>query len=104
MGARLNRRGRNASPCSATRIGQVMSLTRRAFGRLATASLSVTQVPAAPGIPADSFHLNIGVGTFSYHLLSLDDMIVELKANKIREIEMSRGEFILMKPTTREMV
>jgi len=82
----------------------VRSLTRRAFGRLATASLSVARVPAAPGIPAESFHLNIGVGTFSYHLLSLDDMIVELSANKVREIEMSRGEFMLMKPPTQEMV
>jgi len=82
----------------------VKSLTRRAFGRLATACLSVAQVPAAPGVSADSFHLNIGVGTFSYHLLSLDDMIVELKANRVREIEMSRGEFMLMKPPAQEMV
>jgi inosose dehydratase len=82
----------------------VRSLTRRALGRLAAASLSAAQVPAALGAPADSFHLNIGVGTFSYHLLSLDAMIVELTANKIREIEMSRGEFMLMKPPTQEMV
>jgi hypothetical protein len=76
----------------------VRSLTRRALGRLATASLTVAHLPAAP------FHLEIGVGTFSYHLLSLDDMIVQLKVNKIREIEMSRGEFMLMKPPTQEMV
>lgn len=74
------------------------SLTRRALGRLATASLAASRVSAAP------FHLNIGVGTFSYHLLSLDDMIVQLKANHIGEIEMSRGEFMLMKPPTPEMV
>ena len=49
-------------------------------------------------LPAAPFHLNIGVGTFSYHLLSLDDMIVQLQANRIREIEMSRGEFMLMNP------
>lgn len=53
---------------------------------------------------AAPFHLNIGVGTFSYHLLSLDDMIVQLKANQIREIEMSRGEFMLMQPPTQQMV
>lgn len=75
-----------------------MSLTRRAFGRLATASLAAAQLPARP------FHLNIGVGTFSYHLLSFDEMIVELKANNIREIEMSRGEFMLMNPPSQEMV
>ena len=76
----------------------MISFTRRAFGRLATASLTVAGLPAAP------FHLDIGVGTFSYHLLSLDEMIVELNANNIREIEMSRGEFMLMKPPSQEMV
>jgi sugar phosphate isomerase/epimerase len=40
--------------------------------------------------------LNIGVGTFSYHNLSIDDMIVQLSAMRIREIEMSRGEFMLL--------
>lgn len=55
-------------------------------------------------ISAAPFHLNIGVGTFSYHLLSLEDMIVQLEANQIREIEMSRGEFMLMKPPTQQMV
>src|SRR5689334_611481 len=63
-----------------------------------TAMVALDRVCAAP------FHLDIGVGTFSYHLLSLDNMIVQLKANRIREIEMSRGEFMLMKPPTPEMV
>jgi sugar phosphate isomerase/epimerase len=40
--------------------------------------------------------LRIGVGTFSYHGLSVDDMIVQLNALRIREIEMSRGEFMLL--------
>lgn len=48
--------------------------------------------------------LNIGVGTFSYHTLSLDDMIVQLNRNNVREIEMSRGEFMLMNPPSGEMV
>ena len=39
--------------------------------------------------------LNIGVGTFSYHNLSIYDMIVQLTALRIGEIEMSRGEFML---------
>jgi sugar phosphate isomerase/epimerase len=47
--------------------------------------------------------LKIGVGTFSYHNLSVDDMIVQLKALRITEIEMSRGEFMLMNPPTPEM-
>ena len=74
------------------------AVTRRAFGRLTAAAVS----GACFGQPP--FRLNIGVGTFSYHLLSLDEMIVQLKANAIREIEMSRGEFMLMKPPTQAMV
>jgi sugar phosphate isomerase/epimerase len=42
-----------------------------------------------------SSKLNIGVGTYSYHNLSLDDMIVQLNTLRIKEIEMSRGEFML---------
>lgn len=72
-----------------------MLITRRAFGQLAAASLTAS---------ASASRLNIGVGAFSYHLLSLDEMILQLKANRIREIEMSRGEFMLMKPPTQEMV
>lgn len=74
------------------------TLTRRAFGQWAIAMFGGSDTYAAP------FHLNIGVGTFSYHLLSLEDMIVQLKANQIGEIEMSRGEFMLMQPPTQEMV
>ncbi len=47
--------------------------------------------------------LNIGVGTFSYHTLSIDEMVVQLQRLKITDIEMSRGEFMLMKPPTEEM-
>lgn len=47
--------------------------------------------------------LNIGVGTFSYHNLSIDDMIIQLNALRIREIEMSRGEFMLLSHPKAEM-
>jgi sugar phosphate isomerase/epimerase len=40
--------------------------------------------------------LNVGVGTYSYHGLSIDDMIVQLNDLHVREIEMSRGEFMLL--------
>jgi len=40
--------------------------------------------------------LRVGVGTYSYHSLSLEDMMVQLTALGIQEIEMSRGEFMLM--------
>lgn len=47
--------------------------------------------------------LNIGIGTYTYHNYSLDDMVSRLTALGIPEIEMSRGEFMLMKPPTDEM-
>ncbi len=75
------------------------SRSRRQFIRLTSA------VCASAFAAADTPHrLSIGVGTFSYHTLTLDDMIVQLTQNKVREIEMSRGEFMLMKPPSAEMV
>ncbi len=62
--------------------------------------LAMGTAVAAPGF---SPRLNIGVGTFSYHSLSLDEMVVRLRRQRIREIEMSRGEFMLMKPPTAQM-
>jgi sugar phosphate isomerase/epimerase len=66
--------------------------TRRHFAKLAAATGLIT---AASPLRALN-RLNIGVGTFSYHNLSIDDMIVQLNALRIREIEMSRGEFMLL--------
>ena len=37
----------------------------------------------------------LGIGTYTYHSLSIDDMIVQLQRLQIRDIEMSRGEFML---------
>jgi sugar phosphate isomerase/epimerase len=72
-----------------------MNRSRRAFcGTLGTA-FAMFGKAIAP--------LHIGVGTFSYHTLSMDDMIIQLTRLKIEEIEMSRGEFMLMKPPTPEM-
>jgi sugar phosphate isomerase/epimerase len=68
-------------------------MTRRAF----TLGLA-----GAAGLGAAG-RLNIGVGTFSYHSLAIDEMIERLRALRINEIEMSRGEFMLMHPPTREM-
>jgi sugar phosphate isomerase/epimerase len=58
---------------------------------------------AIPSAWASNGHLTIGVGTFSYHTLSIDDMIAQLQKERITEIEMSRGEFMLMKPPSVEM-
>jgi len=66
--------------------------TRRTFTKLAAGC-----VLASAANPLRAFHsLNIGVGTYSYHSLSVDDMIVQLNALQIREIEMSRLECMLL--------
>jgi sugar phosphate isomerase/epimerase len=61
-------------------------MTRRAFAGMVAAGL---QLRAAG-------KLNIGIGTYSYHGLSMEAMIVQLQALRIQEIEMSRGEFMLL--------
>jgi sugar phosphate isomerase/epimerase len=45
---------------------------------------------------ASTVKLNIGIGAYSYHNLSMEEMIVQLNALGIRDIEMSRGELMLM--------
>jgi sugar phosphate isomerase/epimerase len=77
-----------------TQMNRALTSRRSFNGLLASAML-------APAKAAGT--LNIGVGTFSYHLLSIDDMIVQLTKLGIQEIEMSRGEFMLMKPPTTAM-
>lgn len=66
-------------------------MTRRHFARVATAAGAML----GPGLHAAG-RLRIGIGTYSYHSLSLEAMILQLTALHIREIEMSRGEFMLL--------
>lgn len=62
-------------------------MTRRAFAGVA----------AAAGLPLlAGRRLRIGIGTYSYHNLTMDAMVAQLQALRIREIEMSRGEFMLL--------
>lgn len=73
-------------------------ITRRAF------QLGIACAAAGLGARLRAVNrLNIGVGAFSYHSLSMDDMIAQLKKLRIVEIEMSRGEFMLMNPPGIEM-
>ena len=74
------------------------SMTRREFGKTALGGLAAAVLP----LPSAT-KLNIGIGTYSYHNLSLDDMIVQLNALRITEIEMSRGEFMLMNHPTEDL-
>jgi inosose dehydratase len=74
------------------------SITRRAFVKALTASLAARALPLQA-----STKLNVGIGTYSYHNLSFGEMIVQLKALKVKEIEMSRGEFMLMNHPTEDL-
>jgi len=65
-------------------------INRRTFFKSLAGAMSLAAAPLRA-----SGRLNIGVGTFSYHNLSIDEMIVQLSALRIKEIEMSRGEFML---------
>ena len=65
-------------------------ITGRMFAKTIAAGMAMAALPLRA-----SSRLNIGVGTYSYHNLSIDDMIVQLNALRIKEIEMSRGEFML---------
>ena len=56
-----------------------MRITRRAFTQAAGAGMLSAALPAIA-----ETRLRIGVGTFSYHNLSIDDMIVQLKATPDR--------------------
>jgi sugar phosphate isomerase/epimerase len=47
--------------------------------------------------------LRVGVGTYSYHNLSLNDMLVQLRALRVEEVEMSRGEFMLLSHPTGDL-
>ncbi len=64
---------------------QARAMTRRIFAGALASVLA----------PAAARKLNLGIGAYTYHSLSIDDMIVQLNRLQIREIEMSRGEFML---------
>jgi sugar phosphate isomerase/epimerase len=75
-----------------------MRITRRTFAKTLAAGLAATALPLRA-----STKLNVGIGTYSYHNLSLDQMIAQLNALKVPEIEMSRGEFMLMNHPTEDL-
>ena len=51
------------------------AITRRTLARIAAGGLLAAVLPVHA-----SGKLNIGIGTYSYHNLSMDDMIVQLNA------------------------
>jgi inosose dehydratase len=66
-------------------------ISRRSFGKLAASGFLAAAIP----LPSSS-KLDIGIGAYSYHNLTLEAMIAQLNSLQISEIEMSRGEFMLM--------
>jgi len=70
-------------------------MTRRTFARTAAGAVAGMRLGAAET-------LNIGIGTYSYHGLSMEAMIVQLQRLRIKEIEMSRGEFMLLSHPAKE--
>lgn len=67
-----------------------MKLGRRQFAQMLGVGLATAR--GAAGAKG----LNIGIGTYSYHSLSMQAMIAQITQLKIKEIEMSRGEFMLL--------
>ena len=74
------------------------AITRRSFVKTVAGGLAATALPLRAAAK-----LNVGIGTYSYHHLSMDEMIVQLNALRVGEIEMSRGEFMLMNHPTEEL-
>jgi sugar phosphate isomerase/epimerase len=74
------------------------AITRRSFVKTVAGGLAASALPLRAAAK-----LNVGIGTFSYHNLSMDEMIVQLNALRVKEIEMSRGEFMLMNHPTEEL-
>ena len=77
---------------------QATSITRRKFVAITAMGLASTAIPLHA-----STKLNVGVGTYSYHNLTMDQMIVQLNYLHVRDIEMSRGEFMLMNHPTEDL-
>jgi sugar phosphate isomerase/epimerase len=68
-------------------------MTRRTF----TCSIAAA---AAASVATAATKLKLGIGTYTYHSLSIDDMIVQLNRLNIDEIEMSRGEYMILPKKT----
>jgi sugar phosphate isomerase/epimerase len=69
-------------------------ISRRQFTLAMGAGLAGAGLAASAA--GAGWHLNIGIGTYSYHGLSMEAMVAQLSELKIKEIEMSRGEFMLL--------
>jgi sugar phosphate isomerase/epimerase len=91
-------------------------LTRRRFNGMLTMSAALTgglaefspgRLRAAPidekSAGATSSRMRLGIGLYTYHGLSIDAMIEQLRMLDVTEVEMSRGEFMLFSKPKDEM-
>jgi sugar phosphate isomerase/epimerase len=69
----------------------------------ASTGMLATGTALADGTTQASSRMKLGIGLYTYHRLSIDDMIAQVKALDIQEVEMSRGEFMLFSKPTAEM-
>src|SRR5580692_12418516 len=73
-------------------------ITRRTFVKTTAVCLAANSLPPLYALAP----LTIGIGTFSYHALSFDEMMAQLEillpTNGLhnQQIEMSRGEFMVL--------
>jgi inosose dehydratase len=87
-------------PNNQHRQASIAMITRRTFMKAAGAALAALSTDVS-GKSEGS--LRIGISTYSYHGLPFDEMVAELSALRIDEIEMSRGEFMLMNHPTDDL-
>jgi sugar phosphate isomerase/epimerase len=73
--------------------GAVLSSTATPSGDVANAKVETS----------NSSRMRLGIGLYTYHRLSIDKMIEQLRALQIEEVEMSRGEFMLFAKPSAEM-
>ena len=79
-----------------------VTISRRQFLSTSIGVCLAAGVSGASTLEAQQ-RLQIGIGTYSYHGLSVDDMIVQLNALQVRSIEMSRVEFMLLSHPVAEL-
>ena len=72
-------------------------MNRKEFVLSLSSALSATSLLRAAPAP-----FTLGIGTFTYRNVAVDQMIADLKQLDIREIEMSRPEFMLTGKPTQE--
>lgn len=78
-------------PAGWVTLAVVRRLNRREFGAAACGAIAL----GARRRTSAALPLRIGIGSYTYHRLSIDEMIVQLRRLDVREIELSHGAYML---------